>query len=125
MMKQSFASPNGAPPVGPYSPAVKAGPLVFVSGQGGMDAEGRMPADVAGQAEGALRNVQEVLAAAGAGLRDVVKSTVFLKDMNDFATVNQVYARFFEAPYPARSCVEVARLPKDMLVEIEVVAVVE
>jgi len=124
-MKQSFASPNGAPPVGPYSPAIKAGQLIFVSGQGGMDAAGQLPASVAEQAEGALRNLKEVLAAAGASLDQVVKSTVFLKDMNDFATVNQIYAQYFQAPYPARSCVEVSRLPKDMLVEIEVIALAE
>ncbi len=124
-MKQSFC-PAGAPPaVGPYSPVIKKGQLLFVSGQGGFDAQGQLPAGVTEQAIGALNNLRDVLAAAGAGLDDVVKATVFLKDMNDFAAVNQIYAQYFQAPFPARSCVEVARLPKDMLVEIEAVAMTD
>ncbi len=124
-MKESFSPPGAPPPVGPYSPAIKCGGLIFVSGQGGFDSQGQLPAGVAEQATGALDNLKDVLAGAGAGLEDVVKTLVFLKDMNDFAIVNQVYASYFQQPFPARSCVEVARLPKDMLVEIEAVAVVK
>ena len=124
-MKQSFSPPGAPPPVGPYSPVIKCGQMIFVSGQGGFDAQGQLPESVTDQATGALNNLKDVLASAGATLDDVVKATVFLKDMNDFAAVNQIYAQYFQAPFPSRSCVEVARLPKDMLVEIEAIAMVE
>jgi 2-iminobutanoate/2-iminopropanoate deaminase len=124
MDKQAFSSPQGAPAVGPYSPAVGAGDLVFVSGQIALDADGQIvghsPAD---QARKALENMLVTLAAAGLGPGDVVKTTIFLHDMDDFAAVNEVYAEFFSEPYPARSTVQVARLPKDLKVEIEAVAV--
>jgi len=123
MEKQIFAAPDGAPAVGPYSPAVGAGDFVFVSGQVALDPDGRIhgytPKE---QAQKALENLQATLAAAGLTLEHVVKTTIFLKDMDEFGAVNEVYGRFFSEPYPARSTVEVARLPKDLHVEIEAVA---
>jgi 2-iminobutanoate/2-iminopropanoate deaminase len=123
MEKQVYASPDGAPAVGPYSPAVGVGDFVFVSGQIPLDADGKIvgytPKD---QARKALENLQSTLAAAGLTLADVVKTTVFIKDMDEFGAVNEVYAEFFQEPYPARSTVEVARLPKDLHVEIEAIA---
>lgn len=108
--------------IGPYSQAVKAGQLLFTSGQLGMDPEtGEFPATVEEQTEQSLSNVKAIVEAAGANMNQIVKTTVFLKDMNDFQKVNEVYSRFFVEPYPARSAVEVARLPKDALVEIEVI----
>ncbi|SHI21563.1 endoribonuclease L-PSP [Sporobacter termitidis DSM 10068] len=111
--------------VGPYSQAVRAGDFIYASGQIPLDpASGAVvPGDVAAQAAQALKNLEAVLEAAGTGLDRVVKTTVFIRDMNAFARVNEVYAGFFKAPFPARSCVEVSRLPKDVLVEIEAVAV--
>lgn len=110
--------------IGPYSQAVWAGDLLFCSGQIPMNpATGQIvEGDAAAQARQALANAKAVLEAAGLSLDNVVKATVFLKDMNDFQTVNEVYASSFSAPYPARSAVEVARLPRDVKVEIEVIA---
>lgn len=123
MEKQVFASPDGAPAVGPYSAAVGAGDYVFVSGQVPLAPDGKIvgytPKD---QARKALENLRATLQAAGLTLENVVKTTIFLKDMDEFAAVNDVYAEFFTEPYPARSTVEVARLPKDLRVEIEAIA---
>jgi 2-iminobutanoate/2-iminopropanoate deaminase len=123
MEKQVFASPDGAPAVGPYSAAVGAGDYVFVSGQVPLAPDGKIvgytPKD---QARKALENLRATLQAAGLTLENVVKTTIFLKDMDEFAAVNDVYAEFFTEPYPARSTVEVARLPKDLHVEIEAIA---
>ena len=123
MEKQVFAAPDGAPAVGPYSPAVGAGGFVFVSGQIALDADGKIhgytPKE---QAQKALENLRATLAAAGLTLANVVKTTIFLKSMEEFGAVNEVYGQFFKEPYPARSTVEVARLPKDVLVEIEAIA---
>jgi 2-iminobutanoate/2-iminopropanoate deaminase len=123
MEKQVFASPDGAPAVGPYSPAVGAGDFVFVAGQVPLDPAGKIvgytPKD---QARKALENLRVTLEAAGLTLDHVVKTTIFLKDMDEFGAVNEVYAEFFTEPYPARSTVEVARLPKDLHVEIEAIA---
>lgn len=123
MEKQVFASPDGAPAVGPYSPAVGAGDFVFVAGQVPLDPDGKIvgytPKD---QARKALENLRVTLEAAGLTLDDVVKTTIFLKDMDEFGAVNEVYAEFFTEPYPARSTVQVARLPKDLHVEIEAIA---
>lgn len=123
-MDKKIVHTNNAPQaIGPYSQAVEIGNFVYTSGQLGLDPQtGEFPEGVAAQAKQSLSNVQAILEEAGVSLNDVVKTTVFLKDMNDFATVNEVYASFFTAPYPARSAVEVARLPKDALVEIEVIA---
>jgi 2-iminobutanoate/2-iminopropanoate deaminase len=123
MEKQVFVSPDGAPAVGPYSPAVGVGDFVFVSGHLALDKDGKIvgytPKD---QARKALENLRATLEAAGLGLQHVVKTTIFLSDMDEFAAVNDVYAEFFAEPYPARSTVEVARLPKSLHVEIEAVA---
>lgn len=115
-------------PVGPYNQAIRAsGALVFVSGQIALDpGSGQRVGgdDVAQQTEQVMKNLEAVLTAAGVGWSQVVKTTVFLADMNDFTTVNGIYARFFdEATAPARACVEVARLPKDVLVEIDCIAI--
>lgn len=111
--------------IGPYSQAIAAGALIFASGQLPLDpATGEaVCGGIAEQAARALDNLAAILAAAGAGLADVAKVTVFLRDLNDFGAFNQVYARYFPAPPPARSCVQVARLPRDVAVEIEAIAV--
>ena len=111
--------------IGPYSAFVDAGEFVFCSGQIPLDpASGEIVGKtVSEQAEQALKNVEGVLAAAGLSTKNVVKTTVFIKEMNDFAAINEVYAKFFPSPFPSRSCVEVARLPKDVMLEIEAIAV--
>lgn len=112
--------------VGPYVQAVKAGNMLFSSGQLGLVPEtGALPEGVQAQTRQSLANIQAILDAAGFAKSDIVKTTVFIKDMNDFGAVNAIYADFFGDSKPARSCVEVARLPKDGLVEIEFVAVKE
>lgn len=110
--------------IGPYSQAIVAGGTVFTSGQIPIDpATGRIEAqEVEGQARQALQNLKNVLEAAGSSLSKVVRTTVFIKDMNDFQKINAIYSEYFSEPFPARSCVEVARLPKDALLEIEAVA---
>lgn len=116
---------SGAPgAIGPYSQGIRAGGLVFTAGQTGSDpGTGELADGVAAQADRALRNLTAILDAAGVSLDRVVKTTIFLTDMADFAAVNEVYARHFSAPYPARSTVTVKALPKGALVEIEAVAV--
>lgn len=122
-MKQEILTQDAPAPIGPYSQAVKTGGLVFVSGQIPVAPDGTMaPVDITSQTEQSLKNLQQVLAAAGMALDNVVKTTVYIKDMNDFAACNAVYAQYFTGVCPARSCVEVARLPKDVLVEIEAIA---
>lgn len=120
--RKTIATQQAPGAIGPYSQAVQYGNLLFTSGQLGMDAAGQFAPTVEEQANRSLLNVKAILEAAGFGMEHIVKTTVFLKDMNDFQAVNEVYASFFAEPYPARSAVEVARLPKDGLVEIEVVA---
>ena len=123
-MKEVIATTNAPGAIGPYSQATKAGSLVFVSGQLPIDpATGAFPATIEEQTRQSLENCKAVLAAAGAAMENVIKTTVFLSDMNNFAAMNGVYAAFFEGACPARSAVEVARLPKDALVEIECIAV--
>lgn len=110
--------------VGPYSQAIETGRMLFTSGQLGLIPEtGELPDGIEAQAEQSLRNIGAILDSAGYKPTDVVKTTVFLQDMNDFGTVNRIYAAFFGDHKPARSCVEVARLPKNGLVEIEIIAV--
>lgn len=122
--KLEVVSTEAAPAaIGPYSQAIKFGGLVFTSGQIPLDASGVLvPGGIEEQAHQVFRNLQAVLEEAGASLSSVVKATVFMKDMNDFVTVNGIYASYFGDHKPARSAVEVARLPKDVLVEIEVIA---
>lgn len=112
--------------VGPYSQAIKSGHLVFTSGQLGLLPEtGKLPAGIEAQTRQALKNLAAVLAAAGGGMDDIVKTTIFLDNMADFGTVNAIYAASFTATPPARSTVEVAALPLGGLVEIEAIAVID
>lgn len=115
---------NKAPQaLGPYSQGVIMGNMLFTSGQVGINPEnGQVANNIEEQAVQVLKNVKAVVEAGGATMENVVKTSVFVKNMDDFAKVNEIYAEFFTEPYPARSCVEVARLPKDMLVEIEAIA---
>lgn len=123
-MKQTITAQNAPAALGPYSHAKLAGGVLYASGQLGLDpATGALRAGVKEQAKQSLENVGAVLAAAGLGYADVVKTTVFLADMDDFGAVNEVYATYFATEPPARSCVAVKTLPKGALVEIEVVAV--
>lgn len=109
--------------IGPYSQARIAGGLVYTSGQIGIIPEtGAVAEGLEDQAHQVFKNLTELLKAAGSDMSKVVKTTVFIKDMNDFAAINAIYAQYFAEPYPARSCVEVARLPKDVLVECELIA---
>jgi len=123
-MKNVISTDKAPQAVGPYSQAIKADSLIFLSGQIPLDpATGVIVGDTAAeQAEQVLKNIGEVLKAAGASYPDVVKTTVFLTDINDFAAVNEVYKRFFTEKYPARSAVAVAALPKGAKVEIEAIA---
>ena len=126
MSKQKISTTNAPSAIGPYSQAIVANGLVYTSGQiplipatgeiveGGVDA----------QAKQALENLKNVVEAAGFKLNNVVKTTVFINDMNDFPIINKVYGEYFAEPFPARSCVEVVRLPKDVLIEIEAVALI-
>ena len=123
-MKQAVSSPDAPKAIGPYSQAVRAGQLLFVSGQVPLDpATGQIVSgDIAAQTRRVFDNLGAVLRAGGRSFADVVRTTVFLADMNDFATVNEVYGTYFSEPYPARATVQVARLPKDARVEIDVIA---
>ncbi|WP_373899075.1 RidA family protein [Haloimpatiens sp. FM7315] len=123
-MNKEVISTKGAPgAIGPYSQGIKIGELVYTSGQLPIDVKtGEMPATIEEQTKQSLENVKAILESVGSNLDKVVKTTVFLKDMNDFAKMNEVYGAFFNGAYPARSAVQVARLPKDALVEIEVIA---
>ena len=126
-MKHAISSPGAPKAIGPYSPAIRAGQLLFVSGQVAIDpATGNMiSGGIADQTRRVLDNVGELLLAAGRSFGDVARTTVFLADMNDFAGMNEVYGEYFAEPYPARATVQVARLPKDARVEIDVIAVYE
>lgn len=121
---QVIATPQAPPAIGPYSQALRVGPWLYCSGQLPLHPqEGALVgADLASQTEQALRNLQSVVEAAGGHLAQVVKTTCFLKDLSQFAAFNRVYAKFFPAPAPARSAVEVQELPKGALVEIEAIA---
>jgi 2-iminobutanoate/2-iminopropanoate deaminase len=123
-MREVIATNRGPKAIGPYSQAIKAGGLLFLSGQIPLDpaTQQLVAGDIAAQTERVLQNISGILEAAGSSLARVVKTTVFLKNMNDFAGMNEVYGHHFSADPPARSTVEVARLPKDVLVEIEVIA---
>ena len=122
-MKEAISSPEAPKAVGPYSQAIRAGGLLFVAGQIPLDAAGNMvEGDVARQARQVLDNVRAILTTAGLTMTDVVRTTVFLADMNDLAAMNQVYGTYFSEPYPARATVQVARLPRDVRIEIEVIA---
>ncbi len=123
-MAEPIATSDAPAAIGPYSQAVRAGGLIFLSGQIPLDpATGQIvPGDVATQAERVLKNLQAILVAGGCALGDVVRTTIYLVDLAHFATVNEVYARFFAPPYPARVTVQVAALPRGSLVEIDAIA---
>lgn len=126
-MKRKVILTESAPgAIGPYSQAIKKGNFIFVSGQLPVNPQtGEIPKNIIEQTKQSLSNVKEILKATGASLEDVVKTTVFLKDLSHFTEVNEVYGEFFTDNYPARSCVEVSRLPKDASVEIEVIAILD
>ncbi len=123
-MKEIIATDKTPAAIGPYSQAVKVGNLLFTSGMIPIDPATNtlVEGGIEVQAERALENVKNLLEASGSSLDKVVKTVVFIKDMNDFAKVNEIYAKYFTENYPARSCVEVARLPKDVLIEMEAIA---
>jgi 2-iminobutanoate/2-iminopropanoate deaminase len=125
-MEKQIVSTNKAPgAIGPYSQAVKTGNLIFTSGQLPINADtGEMPTTIEEQTRQSLKNVKAIIEEAGSSMDKVVKSLVLLNDINDFAKMNEVYKEFFKENYPARSAFEVGRLPKDALVEIEVIALV-
>jgi len=124
-VRQAVSTPSAPQAIGPYSQAIKAGSLLFVSGQVPIDpATGAIvEGDIAAQTHRVFQNIGEILKAGGASFDHVVRTTVFLADMNDFAAMNAIYATYFSAPAPARATVQVSRLPKDARVEIDVIAV--
>ena len=126
MEKTVVQAPTAAPAIGPYSPALRVGSFLFLSGQIPLDpATGQLvDGDIKAQTTRVLQNMGELLKAGGADFRHVARTTIFLADMNDFAVVNEIYASFFSEPYPARATVQVARLPKDVRVEIDAIAIV-
>ena len=122
-MKKTVSSALAPAAIGPYSQAIVSSDLIFVSGQLPVDAStGEMPEGTAEQTRQSLTNIRHILEEAGSGMDKVVKTTVLLQDMGDFAAMNEVYATFFESDFPARACYEVAKLPKGALVEIEAIA---
>jgi len=125
VVPEPISSPTAAPAIGPYSPALRVGNLLFLSGQIPLDpASGQIvDGDIRAQTTRVLENIGELLKAASAGFSHVVRTTIFLADMGDFAAVNEVYASYFSAPYPTRATVQVARLPKDVRVEIDAIAI--
>jgi 2-iminobutanoate/2-iminopropanoate deaminase len=125
--RQAVSSPSAPAAIGPYSQAIRAGSLLFVSGQIPIDpATGALvQGDIAAQTHRVFKNLAAILEAAGASFDHVVRATVYLADMNDFAIVNEVYGTYFSSPAPARATVQAARLPRDARVEIDVIAVIE
>ena len=123
-MREVIATKDAPQAIGPYSQAIKANGFIFLSGQIAIDPATQqvVPGDVAAQTDRVLRNLSEILEAAGSGLGKVVRSTVFLKNMSEFASMNEIYGKYFSTAPPARSTVEVARLPREALVEIDVIA---
>lgn len=123
-MKEQLATTKAPSAIGPYSQGISAGDMVFVSGQLPLDpATGKFPDGIAAQTAQALENMKAILAEKGMTLENVVKTTVFLADLNDFVPMNEVYGKYFSEPYPARSAIQVAKLPKDSPLEIECIAV--
>ena len=122
--KQIILTQNAPAPIGPYSQAIRAGDYLFCSGQVAIDPQTNLVSaiDVEGQTKQVMQNIEAVLKAGGADFQKIVKTTIFLKSMNDFPKVNEIYGSYFKENPPARSTVEVSRLPKDVLVEIEVTA---
>ena len=126
-MKTIISTPKAPAAIGPYSQAVLVNGMLFTSGVIPIDPETntRVEGDVTVQARQAIGNLKNLIEASGSSMDKVVKTTVFIKDMNDFGKINDIYKDFFTSDFPARSCVEVARLPKDVLIEIEAIATVE
>ena len=124
-VKEPIVTDLGPKAIGPYSQAVRANGFVFVSGQIALDPRTQelVPGDITAQTERVLENLRAILQAAGSSLEKVVRTTVFLADMSDFASMNQVYARYFRQDFPARSTVQAARLPRDVRVEIDAIAI--
>ncbi|MCD7819350.1 MAG: RidA family protein [Lachnospiraceae bacterium] len=123
-MKKAISTDKAPAAIGPYSQAIETDSMVFTSGVIPVDpATGIIPEGVAAQAEQVFLNLAALLEASGTGMEQVIKTTVFIKEMNDFNTINEIYAKHFTGVFPARSCVEVARLPKDVLLEVEAIAV--
>jgi 2-iminobutanoate/2-iminopropanoate deaminase len=125
-LRQAISAPDAPKAMGAYSPAIRAGNLLFVSGQIPIEpASGNLvTGDIAAQAEQVMKNVSALLKAAGAGFDHVVRTTVYLTDMNEFAAMNEVYSRFVVDPPPARATVQVARLPRDVKIEVDVIAMI-
>lgn len=122
-MKKVISTEKAPAAIGPYSQAIEVNGMVYTSGIIPVDpATGNIPEGSVAQAEQAFLNMKNLLEAAGTDISQVVKTTVFIKEMNDFGAINEVYAKYFTEPYPSRSCVEVARLPKDVMLEIEAIA---
>jgi 2-iminobutanoate/2-iminopropanoate deaminase len=121
---KTIETKNAPSAIGPYSQAVKTGGLLFVSGQIPLDpATGKVvEGGISEQTQQVMKNISAILVAAGTGFGNAVKCTIFLKNLGDFTTVNEIYGSYFTPPYPARACVEVAKLPRDVLVEIEIIA---
>ena len=126
-MKEIISTDKAPAAIGPYSQGVKAGGFLFLSGQIALDPKTMavVEGDAVAQTEQVMKNMKEALESQGLDFSDVVKTTVFIKDMNEFKRINEVYGRFFVKDAPARSCVEVARLPKDVLIEIEAIALLK
>jgi 2-iminobutanoate/2-iminopropanoate deaminase len=126
-MRDVISTPDAPKAIGPYSQGIRANGFVFVSGQVAIDhaTQQVITGDVAAQTARVIQNISEILEAAASGLGKVVRTTVFLKNMGDFPAMNEVYGKYFSASPPARSTVEVSRLPKDVLVEIDVIALAE
>ena len=123
-LKTSVSSPQAPKAIGPYSPAVRAGEFLFVSGQVALDPSTGtiVSGDIRAETSQVMENIRALLSAAGLDFSGVVRTTVFLADMNDFAAMNEVYGTYFDHPYPARATVQVSRLPRDARVEIDVIA---
>ena len=121
-MKKIVSTELAPAAIGPYSQATIVGDMLYTSGVIPVDpATGEIPEGSVAQAEQAFKNIKNLIEAAGGTMADVVKTTVFIKEMDDFAAINEVYGKYFVEPYPSRSCVEVARLPKDVMLEIEAI----
>lgn len=121
-MQKAISTDKAPGAIGPYSQAIEVNGMVFTSGVIPVDpATGVIPEGVEAQATQAFTNLTNLVEASGAAMSQVVKTTVFIKEMNDFGKINEIYAKFFKEPYPSRSCVEVARLPKDVLLEVEAI----
>ena len=122
-MKKAISTDKAPAAIGPYSQAIEVNGMVYTSGVIPVNpATGEIPSGVEAQAEQAFSNMAALLEAAGTDMASVVKTTVFIKEMNDFAKINEIYAKYFTGTFPARSCVEVARLTKDVLLEVEAIA---